>query len=103
MRAPWELKKLYDSEINESVRVKLQLDINSTVFHCAEALRLAGILLQPYIPGKAAELLNMLGVDESRRTFAYAKLGEDRSYGVAKVPLGKCAWDALFPPLAVET
>ena len=55
------------------------------------------------MPGKAAQLLDMLGVDESRRTFADAELGKDSTYGVAKIPVGKDAWDALFPPLPVET
>lgn len=62
-----------------------------------------GILLQPYMPAKSAELLDMLGVDESRRTFADAKLGADFTYGEAKLPVGKTAWDGLFPPLSVET
>jgi methionyl-tRNA synthetase len=62
-----------------------------------------GILLQPYMPDKAAQLLEMIGVNESKRTFADAKLGGDFTYGTAKLPLGKCAWDSLFPPLSVET
>lgn len=44
----------------------------------------------------------MIGVDESRRGFPYAQLGADKSYGTAKIPLGKSAWNALFPPLSVE-
>lgn len=59
--------------------------------------------MQPYMPGKAAQLLDMLGVDDSRRTFDDARLGADYAYGETKVPLGKCAWDGLFPPLTVET
>lgn len=55
------------------------------------------------MPAKAAQLLDMLGVDESKRTFADARLGADFSYGAAKLPVGKGAWDSLFPPLSVET
>jgi methionyl-tRNA synthetase len=55
------------------------------------------------MPDKAAQLLEMIGVNESKRTFADAKLGGDFTYGTAKLPLGKCAWDSLFPPLSVET
>jgi methionyl-tRNA synthetase len=62
-----------------------------------------GILLQPFMPDKAAQLLDMLGVSPLRRTYTYAALGADDSYGDAQAPLGKCAWDALFPPLPVET
>jgi methionyl-tRNA synthetase len=55
------------------------------------------------MPEKAAQLLDMLGVDISRRTFDDAKLGVDDSYGEPMLALGKGAWDALFPPLPVET
>lgn len=74
-----------------------------TVYYCAESIRIVGILLQPYMPMKMAQLLDMIGVDESRRTFEDAMLGVDADYGKAKLPLGKCAWDSLFPPLPVET
>ena len=74
-----------------------------TVYHCAEAIRIVGILLQPFMPGKAADLLEMIGVDKSRRTFAHTYLGIDETYGDAKIPVGKDAWSALFPPLSVET
>jgi methionyl-tRNA synthetase len=58
-----------------------------------------GILLQPYMPGKSAELLDMLGVDESKRTFGDARLEADYEYGVPKIPVGRDAWDGLFPPI----
>jgi methionyl-tRNA synthetase len=80
-----------------------QKRVERTVYHCSEAIRLIGILLQPYMPGKASELLDMIGVDESRRTFGDAFLGIDETYGDAKIPVGKDAWSALFPPLSVET
>jgi methionyl-tRNA synthetase len=55
------------------------------------------------MPDKAALLLDMLGVSPLRRTYVYAVLGADDSYGDAQAPLGKCAWDSLFPPLPIET
>lgn len=57
------------------------------------------------MPGKASQLLDMLGVDESRRKFMDAYPGVDDAYGESKVPIGKPykAWETLFPPLAVET
>jgi methionyl-tRNA synthetase len=73
------------------------------VYTCAEAIRIVGILLQPYIPGKSKTLLDMIGVEDSKRTFDDAQVGADANYGNANAPLGKCAWDSLFPPLAVET
>ena len=62
-----------------------------------------GILLQPYMPSKSAELLDMLGVAESRRMFDDARLRADYNYGVPKVPIGRDSWDALFPPLPIDT
>lgn len=79
-----------------------QIQVQRCIFYSAEAVRIVGILLQPYMPEKAAQLLDMLGVDESRRTFDDAKLGVDVTYGEPKRALGKCAFDSLFPPLAVE-
>ncbi len=55
------------------------------------------------MPGKAAQLLDMIGVDQEKRTGAFAQYGKDFDYGTPKVDLGKCAHDALFPPLPVET
>jgi len=54
------------------------------------------------MPSKAAVLLDMMGVDESRRTFEDALIGADDTYGDAKVPIGKGTFDGLFPPLPVE-
>ena len=65
-------------------------------------MRIAGILLQPYMPEKAPQLLDMIGVEEHMRGFDEAVLGKDGAYGKAKVEVGKCAWDGLFPPLMVE-
>ena len=76
--------------------------VQRTIFHCAEAIRITGILLQPYMPSKAAQLLDLIGVDESRRAFKDAVLGSDETYGEGIAPLGKDAWDSLFPPLSVE-
>ena len=76
--------------------------VQRTVYHCAEAIRIVGILLQPYMPGKSKTLLDMIGVEDSKRTYDDAQVGVDSTYGKANAPLGKCAWDALFPPLPVE-
>lgn len=63
---------------------------------------MSGILLQPFIPGKAGELLDILGVAENRRGFEDAKIGADFSYGTPKRTPGNSPYDGLFPPLAVE-
>ena len=95
LNEPWRLAK-FETELDLA-------RVTRTVYHCAEAIRIVGILLQPFMPNKASELLDMLGVDESRRTFTDSCFGKDDTYGDAKIPLGKCAWDSLFPPLAVQT
>ena len=63
---------------------------------------MSGILLQPFIPDKANDLLDTLGVEEGRRTFDDARIGADFSYGTPKRDPGRFPYDALFPPLAVE-
>lgn len=73
------------------------------VFHATEATRIIGILLQPYMPHSAAQLLDMLGVAPNKRAYFDAVWLSDMDYGEAKAPVGKCAYDGLFPPLAVET
>lgn len=81
-------------------------EVQRIVFHVAEALRVSGILLQPYMPTKARQILDILGVEEGKRGFADAVVGADLGYGKAMVPsgraLGKGAYGTIFPPLAVE-
>lgn len=58
--------------------------------------------MQPIIPIKMGELLDMLGVDPSRRTFTYADFGADDAYGKSMVDLGRGHEGTLFPPLGTE-
>ncbi|GAB0138561.1 hypothetical protein EsDP_00006791, partial [Epichloe bromicola] len=91
---PWHLVKNPDPES----RVLLNL----VIYNCAEALRIAGILLQPIMPTKASLLLNELGVAPDRRTVDYAVKGKDANYGTeAKIgdPAARTKkWDTIFPP-----
>ncbi|KAB8203226.1 tRNA synthetases class I (M)-domain-containing protein [Aspergillus parasiticus] len=69
------------------------------LFNVAESLRIAGILLQPFMPTKSKELLDVLRVDSTRpskRAFSAAVFGSDAEYGegIKKT--------VLFPPLIVE-
>ena len=95
MESPWDLVK---SESPED-----QARAVRAIYHCAEVVRVVGILLQPFMPGKATTLLDMLGVEDAKRTFDDAAFGTDGSYGSARAPVGKFVWDALFPPLTLET
>ncbi|KAI0011074.1 tRNA synthetases class I (M)-domain-containing protein [Xylariaceae sp. FL0662B] len=76
--------------------------VNESVYHAAESLRIVGILLQPFIPEKAAAVLDRLGVNPGRRSIEYAKPYADDSYGTSMVPLGEGAQSSVFPPLPVE-
>lgn len=80
--------------------------LQEVVYHSAEAVRVAGILLQPYMPEKASILLDKLGVATSRRGFEDAQFGVDGDYGESKSPVTSdhvgSKGDALFPHLAVE-
>jgi methionyl-tRNA synthetase len=61
-----------------------------------------GILLQPFIPEKAAELLDLMRVDTadpSKRSFASAAFGADLQYGADGSVTEK---KVLFTPLLIE-
>ncbi|KAI9889811.1 MAG: methionyl-tRNA synthetase [Vezdaea aestivalis] len=99
--APWKLahsKKSGDRE---------RLDL--VIFECSETLRISGILLQPFMPGKATQLLEMLGVLANRRSFKFASFGLDPQYGrrhdIEPTSVSKGsgkALPALFPTLTCE-
>lgn len=66
------------------------------LYNVAESLRIAAILLQPFMPNKSKELLTVLRVKEEKWNFSNAVFGSDGDYGkdVKK--------SILFPPLLVE-
>ena len=57
--APWNLKK--ENKITE---------MNQALYEAAEASRILGILLLPFIPKSAGKILDLLNIDESERNFA---------------------------------
>ncbi|CAG8929715.1 unnamed protein product [Penicillium salamii] len=74
-------------------------DPQRVLYNVAESLRIAGILLQPFMPGKSHDLLALLRVDTSdpsKRAFAATAYGSDADYGEG-VQRG-----ILFPPLLTE-
>jgi methionyl-tRNA synthetase len=77
-------------------------EVDRIVFEAAEALRITGILLQPYMPNRASTLLDHLGVRHDRRTFEWCKPGADLDYGEPMVDLGVGYKGTLFPPLPSE-
>ena len=95
MSSPWD--KVLDFGPGEPGE-----QVDRIVYQAAEALRMTGIFLKPYMPNKAKTLLDQLGVDESRRTLEYCKCGADLDYGTPMVELGRGYRGALFPPLPSE-
>lgn len=78
--------------------------VKRIVYQVAESLRIVGILLQPFMPQKSAQLLAMLGVSEGagKRGYEAAVLGFDKEYGLASTDLKKGTKGVLFPPLISE-
>jgi methionyl-tRNA synthetase len=73
------------------------------IFVCAESIRVIAILLQAVMPTKMKRTLDILGVDESHRSFEYAECYADLSYGTPYIDPGRKGADGtLFPPLLSE-
>ncbi len=87
---PWNLVKNADAQS--------QLLLKWVIFNSAEALRIAGILLQPIMPSKSARLLDEMGVLRERRTVAFATIGADVDYGTGPAQGITKKWDTIFPP-----
>ncbi|KAF2480772.1 tRNA synthetases class I (M)-domain-containing protein [Neohortaea acidophila] len=73
--------------------------LDRIIYLDAEALRVVGILLQPFMPDAARKLLDMLGVSKDRRSWEWCELGADEAYGVPMVDLGQGETGVLFPGL----
>lgn len=99
--APWALAKQLGSTTNEKDTKMLTEGLCLAIFDIAERLRHLGIWLQPFMPEKAAHLLDVMGVDESKRTFEYIGFAKDSTYGVPLRDPGSTAHDAMFPTLEV--
>ncbi|KAG9696961.1 hypothetical protein KCU95_g2972, partial [Aureobasidium melanogenum] len=105
-QAPWDIAAgLKKGELVDNVSSKedAERQMDYIIFLSTEMLRLAGIMLQPVMPAKAKQLLDMLGVAGDRRGFADAQLGADKDYGVSRVPQGKGQAGVLFAPLMSDS
>lgn len=89
-------------EAKPDEELRLRNLMGRTIYVTAESLRNMGLLLQAFIPDKAAHMLDVLGVAEWKRTFEFLGLGKDHSYGKPMRDPGTSAYDGLFPPLEVE-
>jgi methionyl-tRNA synthetase len=87
--------------VNDPIE-KTQRDVKIIIYYAAESMRICGILLQPFMPSKMKQMLDMVGVDERRRLYQHAGFGADLNYGVPLCDLGKTPDTSLFPPLTSE-
>ena len=101
---PWDIYKAV-AQGNDTTSEGPDLEflkrrLQCTMFLVAETLRLVGIMLQPFMPAKSTELLDMLLVDKERRSFKDASLCADETYGRRASP-DKAG--VLFPALVNVT
>lgn len=71
--------------------------MHRSLFYESEALRITGILLQPFMPEKAKQLLDTLGVSVGKRGWAELGLGEGGERTMMKGKLKQ-----LFPNVKLE-
>ena len=93
---PW---KLADSEDHND-----QLLLKQIIYSSADELRVAAILLQPFMPEKMKTALDMLGVRDDARQWHRARLGYDFKYGIPRIDVGSSGRGdgTLFPPLTSD-
>ena len=93
---------IYEASKSGEGPEELEAAIDRVVYINAETLRLVGIMLQAFIPTSARKLLDMLGVQEDRRSWQWCVVGKDAGYGVPMVELGEGAKGTLFPGLTSD-
>ncbi|CCX31042.1 Similar to Probable methionine--tRNA ligase, mitochondrial; acc. no. Q9C2H9 [Pyronema omphalodes CBS 100304] len=84
-QAPWYL-----------VKPQQKSEQNKIIFVAAECIRITTVLLQPFMPTKAGEVLDKLNVEKEKRGFEFAKYGSDDTFGEGT----KGKKGAVFPPLS---
>ncbi|RDW68453.1 putative methionyl-tRNA synthetase [Coleophoma crateriformis] len=96
---PWIIFKLASQMEDGPEKDEKSAAIMRTIYYSVEAIRITGILLQPYMPNKASELLDLIGVEKTRRGFEFTAIGSDTDYGS---PLIDWPEFGLFPQFPVE-
>jgi methionyl-tRNA synthetase len=72
--------------------------LRRTHLYTHESLRIASILLQPFMPSKTAEVLDILGVDDDHRNWSDATLGRELRIEQESERYNS-EWGVLFSPL----
>lgn len=70
--------------------------VHRALFFGSESLRIAAILLQPFMPDKADQLLEMLGVPAERRTWTHCGVGQG-GVRTACTPGKAHLWPSIVP------
>jgi methionyl-tRNA synthetase len=89
LREPWRATK--DPALAERVR--------TTLHTCCESLRITAILISPFLPEAAAEIMKRLGQEQA---LAEARLPESAAWG--QIPIGSTTTKGkpLFPRIELE-
>jgi methionyl-tRNA synthetase len=90
LREPWKAAK--DPELEERVR--------TTLHTCCEALRITAILVSPFLPGTAAEILRRLGLEGALEA---ARLPDAAAWGAIPVGNETVKGEPLFPRIDPES
>lgn len=98
---PRELPATLSASDIDNVRRSI-IAIRRTHVFTHETLRIVGTLLQPFIPMKAGEILDALGVSEEHRGWRAANLKENEvDTQLATETAGyRAGWTGLFPKLS---
>lgn len=94
-KAPW--KETQEKVASASSRTKW------IIFEAAETVRVAMILLQPFMPGTMKLGLDMIGVPAEHRFLTDDLVDDIPDYGVPLIDLPKGKAGTLFPPLLCDT
>jgi methionyl-tRNA synthetase len=107
----FELLRAVDRFIQETEPFKLakqpeQLpEVGSILYHAAEAIRIASLLLSPVLPGSMSALWQRLGLTEMAQALKQPGAGIERWLGWGQLPVGSpvLQGDPLFPRFKAES
>jgi methionyl-tRNA synthetase len=86
-REPWKLAKAGDDRALDAV-----------LWNASEALRVAAVLLSPFMPGSSAEILRRLGVDHDVKALRLNPDASWRADGQRSLQQGALLWPRLEAP-----
>jgi methionyl-tRNA synthetase len=88
---PWKLAKAGDDR-----------GLDACLWNASEALRVAAVLIAPFMPGSSAEILRRLGVDHETRALRLDGQASWQPDGTRSLQQGSLLWPRLEAPPAAE-